>query len=495
MAALSLPKAPRLTLRSLQIGLNRIIQYHEGGFDGLISKRNLASLIGPLIFLLLAIMPPLPLVDEAAALSKASDPRAPQIALGALLWIASWWVLEVVPLGLTGLLAAVLFSLLGYISWGDALRSFAEPIIWIFMGGFVIAKAFQVWGLDRRVALRLALIYKGSNPMLAAFFISCLPAFLLTATGSITASTSVVYPIALSYITLFSLSPRFSEAMMLSLGEAATAGAMLFLISTPPNLVAKQVLEQQIPNFKLTFFDWFILGTPQAVAGLLITWLIVFKVLNVEERIVLAKEIVERELNSIGRMSPGEKLVILIFLLTLSLWLVPGILVVVSSLNPSLVSVAELISRFLPEAAPAALAILLLGLLKVRGRPLLTFEEIASGIDWNVIFLFGGGIAMGKGLDWSGFSRWLALIITNAGFELNEFTLSAIGALMGFAITFPASNTASAMISIPVITSIARGAGLNPLAPVISTALACSISSALPSTTPPMAIVYGSGKV
>ncbi|MEM3692224.1 MAG: DASS family sodium-coupled anion symporter [Candidatus Korarchaeum sp.] len=495
MVILSPPEVPRLALGRLQAQLNRLIQNHKGRFEWLTYRRVLSSLIGPSIFLLLAIMPSLPLVSEAAALSKAVDPKAPQIALGALLWVASWWVLEVVPLGLTGLLAAILFSLLGYVSWGEALRSFTDPIVWVFMGGFVLAKAFQVWGLDRRVALRVAHIYKGDNPMLAAFFVACLPAFLLTATGSITASASVVYPIALSYVTLLALSPRFSEAVMLSLGEAATAGAMLFLISTPPNLVAKQVLEQQLPDLKLTFFDWFIVGTPQAIAGLLITWLVVFKVLKVRERVSSAREVVEREISSLERIDSGEKLVLLVFLMTLILWLTPGILVVASSVNPGLVPLAEIISRLLPEAAPAALAILLLGLLRAKGRPLLTFDEIANGIDWNVVFLFGGGIAMGKGLDGSGFSRWLALMITNAGFELNVLTISAIGALMGFAITFPASNTASAMISVPVIASIAKSAGLNPMAPVISTALACSISSALPSTTPPMAIVYGSGRV
>lgn len=494
MAAPIPPRAPLPLPRVLRLQLSDLVRY-RGGLKGLVIRRGLASLIGPLILLFLVFAPPLPLVSEAAALSKAVDPKAPQIALGALLWIASWWVLEVIPLGLTGLLAAVLFSLLGYVSWGEALRSFTDPVAWVLMGGFALAKAFQVWGLDRRVALRVARIYGGDNPMVAALFVACLPAFLLTATGSITASTSVVYPIALSYVTLLALSPKFSEAMMLSLGEAATAGAMLFLISTPPNLVAKQVLERQIPDFKLTFFDWFIVGTPQAVAGLLITWFITFKVLDVRERFSTVREMVGRELNSLGRMGLGEKLVLLVFLITLTLWVAPGVLVVASSLNPSLASAAELTSRLLPEAAPAVLAILLLGFLKANGRPLLTFDEIASGIDWNVVFLFGGGIAMGKGLDGSGFSRWLALAITSTGLELNTFTLSAIGALMGFAITFPASNTASAMISVPVIASIARGAGLNPIAPVISTALACSISSALPSTTPPMAIVYGSGRV
>lgn len=461
------------------------------------SKRQLVKwFLGPLLFLLLLVIPPLPFIEVAVKEVNAVSLKAPQIALGVLMWIATWWVFEVIPLGLTGLLAAILFSLLGYVSWSEALRSFADPIIWVFMGGFTLAKAFRVWGLDKRVALRVARIYKGENPMLAALFIACLPVFMLTVTGSITASTSVVYPIVLSYLELLKLSPSFAEVTMLSLGEAATAGAMLFLISTPPNLVAKQVLEQYTPNFKLTFFDWLLVGTPQAVIGLIVSWIVVFKVVKVEEkRVSKANEAVEREVSVLDKMGVEEKMVLIVFLVTLFLWLIPGVLSIAASLEPGLSQIAALTSRLLPEAAPAALAIVLLGLLRSRKRPLLTFEEIASGIDWNVIFLFGGGVAMGKALDASGFSKWLTLLITNTGIELNLFTLSAIGAFVGFAITFPASNTASAMVSVPLVASIAKGAGLNPVSPVIATALACSISSAIPSTTPPMAIIYGSRKV
>ncbi|MEM2218210.1 MAG: SLC13 family permease, partial [Thermofilaceae archaeon] len=214
-----------------------------------------------------------------------------------------------------------------------------------------------------------------------------------------------------------------------------------------------------------------------------------------EKRVSKASEVIEREVSVLDKMGIEEKMVLLVFLVTLFLWLIPGILSIAASLEPSLSQMATSASRLLPEAAPAALAIVLLGLLRSRKRPLLTFEEIASGIDWNVIFLFGGGIAMGKALDTSGFSKWLALIVINTGIELNPFSLSVIGALVGFAVTFPASNTASAMVSVPLVASIAKGAGLNPTSPIIVTALACSISSAIPSTTPPMAIIYGSKKV
>ena len=175
------------------------------------------------------------------------------------------------------------------------------------------------------------------------------------------------------------------------------------------------------------------------------------------------------------------------------LWMLPGVLLILASIYPEVTSLASLISQILPEAAPAAIAILMLGLLQVEGRPLLTWKDIEEGIDWNVVFLFGGGIALGQGLKVSGFSQWIAdFIINSLGLKMDFWTLIAVSAIIGFIVTYPASNTASTIISAPLVASLAVGAGFNPIPPVLATALACSISSALPSTTPPMAIVYGS---
>ncbi|AKG38347.1 hypothetical protein MA03_02370 [Infirmifilum uzonense] len=447
----------------------------------------LKILIGPILFLLMVISPPLPLVEQASRVPGA--PKAPQIALGGLLWIAEWWVTEAVPLGLTGILAAALFSLLGYVSWSTSLTSFTNPIIWIFMGGFVLAAAFKKWGVDKRAALAIAKLYSGGDPALVAFFAASLPAFLLTITGSITASASVVFPIALSLLTLMRASDQYVEATMLALGEAATAGAMLFLISTPPNLVAKQVLESSIQGFKLTFLDWIIVGTPQALIGLFVTWLIVFKILKIPEKRVEPPKLLDEK-----PLTLEEKLVLAVFFATLTLWILPGAILLASSLDARYEPLAKTVTTLLPEAAPAVLAIIALGFIKTKKGPLLTMDEISSGIDWNVIFMFGGGIAMGYALDSSGFSNWLALMISKLG-TLDIYSLSAVAALIGFAITFPASNTAAAIITVPLVASIAKGMGVNPAYPVITAALACSISSALPSTTPPMAIIYGSRKV
>ncbi|MCD6563044.1 MAG: DASS family sodium-coupled anion symporter [Thermoproteales archaeon] len=459
-------------------------------------KREIMLLLGPLIFFILFILPPLPGVIEAASEVGSEISKAPQLAFAVLLWTAIWWVSEVVPLGLAGLIPPLIFSFLNIVSWKKSLSSFMDPVIWIFMGGFVLAKAFQIWGLDKRIAIKLSSLYKGNNPLVSAFFIAGLPPFLLTMTGSITASTSIVFPIVMAFIGALNLEKEkeYAEALMLLLGQAATAGAMFLLISTPPNLVAKKVIEEFVPGVTITFFDWLIIGTPHALIGLFIAWFVIFKVIKVEKvDLSRMREKLNDEASKLGVMSKGEKYVFLIFLFVLFLWMLPGMFLILSSSFKTLVSLANIIQKILPTSAPAVLALLLLGLIHAEGRPLLRWKELEEGIDWNVIFLFGGGIVLGTGLQNSGFSKWLInsmMFIT--GSTLDFVTIIFVSALLGFIITYPASNTASSLITAPIAASLALSGGFNPIPAVLASALACSISSALPSTTPPMAIVYGS---
>lgn len=458
--------------------------------------KRVALLAGPLVCALLLVLPPLPGAIEAAEAVGAPSYLYPQLALGVLLWTAIWWVSECVPLGLAALVPPLVFSFAAIVDWKTALRSFMDPIIWVFMGGFALAKAFSVWGLDKRVALKLSLLYKGSDPRVAALFAAGLPVFILTMTGSITASTSIVYPIVLSFLTSmgFERGSRYGEATMLLLGQAATAGAMLLLISTPPNLIAKRIAEEALPGVTITFFDWFIVGTPHALIGLLVVWAVVFAFLKPEIKdLSLARKKLEEEAEKLGPLRPGEAAVLLLFVATLVLWMLPGLLLLMSHAFPHIEGAAAAAKKLLPTAAPAALVILLLGLIRVEGRPLLTWEELEDGIDWNVVFLFGGGIALSVGLERSGFASWLAsTTVALVGGKPDLWTIIAASAILGFLVTYPASNTASTFISAPIAAALARGAGVNPLPAIIAVGLACSISSALPSTTPPMAIVYGS---
>ncbi len=466
-------------------------------------RQTVGLYLGPGAFalLILVFLNPEPIAMVNAARSIGAPDWAPVVALATLAWVLIWWLTECVPLGLAALLVPLIFSSTGIVPWKSALGSFMDPIIWIFVAGFVLAAAFRKWDLDRRISVRLASLYRGKNPSVAAFFVACLPVFILTLTGSITASTSVVLPFLVAYLAMIGAKggSRFSTASTLALAQAATAGAMLLLISTPPNLIAKATLAG-LPNgasYDLTFFSWFLVGTPQAFIGLFISWMVTFAFIRPEMKTLDVDQAkVAKARADLGPMSRGEKTVAALLLLAVALWVLPSAVKIAAESNASLAPVADQLAIVMPEAMPAVLVILAAGMLRIHKEPVLRWREIVDGIDWNVVFLFGGGIALGLGLESSGFARWLASsVAAGLGGSASAWTIFAVSALLGFLLSYVASNTAAALIACPIAASLAIGVGVSPVGPVIAAALACSISSAIPSTTPPMAIIYSSGYV
>ncbi len=468
------------------------------GLLPLTPARRLSLILGPALFAGVVLLPTPPSAALAAA-SVGAAATAPQVALGTLLWMVVWWVGEAVPLGVASLVVPLVFGVSGVIPWKDALASFADPIVWIFMAGFVMAAAFQKWGLNQRVSITMALAYKGNDPRVAALFVAALPAFFLTLTGSITASASIVLPFASAYLLALGLKPgsRYAEGTMLALGQAASAGALLLLISTPVNLVAKATIQTYAPGRTLTFGDWLVVGTPLALLGLLISWLVVFRILRPEmSALKLDRTRLLGSKRALGPVTRGEWAVVGLLVLAITLWTVPSVFRALADADPSLAGFSRELGEHLPEAMPAVLVIVLAALIRIKGEPLLRFPEIARGIDWNIVFLFGGGIALGVGLERSGFAQWLAWsALPLLGPSPSAFALFAICALIGFGLSYAASNTAAALVACPIAATLAIGAGLNPIPAILAAGIAASISSALPSTTPPMAIVQSSGFV
>jgi solute carrier family 13 (sodium-dependent dicarboxylate transporter), member 2/3/5 len=483
-------------------------------------------------------------------LERSISHLSPQIALGAMLWMVVWWVTECVSLGFTSLLAPFIFITSGILPVNEALSKFADPIIWIFISGFILAAAFQKCGLDERIAYRLATFYKGNNPRIATFFVASLPVFILSMTGSITASATIVFPFVVAFMKILNIpigatntddgevlktsnnnigrlentgskdrKSKYAEASFLSLGQAATAGAMLLLISTAPNLIAKSTVEDFVPNETISFTDWFIIGTPHAIVGLLISWSIIFLIIKPEVKSLSSSyEGFRTSLKKLGKITTEEKVVLCILFAALILWIVPSLLRSFSSdsLNGDVNGTAAAtnnVSTFffhnlaqnVPESVPALLIILAIGLTRFRKTkvvnekitiityPLLSWNEMLKAIDWNIVFLFGGGLVLGLGIESSGLALWVGnQISASAGANLTAPSIFAISAILGFILSYAASNTASAVIACPIAASLAIGAGFSPIPPIIAAGLGASISSAIPSTTPPMAIIYSS---
>jgi solute carrier family 13 (sodium-dependent dicarboxylate transporter), member 2/3/5 len=297
---------------------------------------------------------------------------------------------------------------------------------------------------------------------------------------------------------------------------------MLLLISTAPNLIAKSTVEDFVPNETISFTDWFIIGTPHAIIGLLISWSIIFVIIKPEVKSLSASyERFRTNLKRMGKIATEEKVVVLCILFAaLILWIVPSLL---RSFYPDTTvsggdskKTTDIVSALfynltknVPESVPALLIILAIGLIKLRKSkiegekitntttsPLLSWNEMLKAIDWNIVFLFGGGLVLGLGIESSGLALWIGNQISDSvGANFTASSIFAISAILGFILSYAASNTASAVIVCPIAASLAIGGGFNPIPPIIAAGLGASISSAIPSTTPPMAIIYSSRAV
>lgn len=460
-------------------------------------KERAGLVLGPALFAAMMVVPAPPGMAEAAAV-HGMPAYAPAVALGVMLWMVTWWVTECFPLGITGMLAPLVFVVTGILPVREALASFSDPIIWIFIAGFILAASFQRWGLDRRMAFSLAALYRGRDPRVAIMFVACLPVFLLTMTGSITASTTIVFPFVAAFLGILKTADKkYEEASYLALGQAATAGAMLLLISTAPNLVAKATVEEFVPGATVSFVDWFAVGTPHAVIGLVISWVAVFAVLRPGIKSLPAtRDHFVQGLRDLGRVKPEEKLVVAILAAAVFLWVVPSLLRSgdIPAANPLAAGLANV-----TEAVPAIIIIIAVAVARAgrKAPPLLRWDEMAKAVDWNVVLLFGGGLVLGAGMEASGLAGWMGSQISEmiGGSGAGAWAIFAASALMGFAVSYAASNTAAAVITCPIAATLAIGAGVNPIPAIVAAALACSIPSAIPSTTPPMAIVYSSKAV
>jgi len=275
---------------------------------------------------------------------------------------------------------------------------------------------------------------------------------------------------------------------------------MLLLISTAPNLIAKATVEEFVPGKTVSFTNWFIIGTPQAIIGLLVSWAVIFLMMKPEfHSLLVNRDQFRSSLENIGKITREEKIVLSILISALILWIVPSLLKSINS-DSQFGIYSGLVGVFIkniPESVPALLIILSIGLIRPRqNTQLLTWDEMTRAVDWNIVLLFGGGLVLGLGIESSGLSSWIAMELSSSfGSEFTSWSIFGISAILGFIMSYAASNTASAVIVCPLAATLAIGAGLNPIPPILAAALACSISSSIPSTTPPMAIIFSSRKV
>jgi sodium-dependent dicarboxylate transporter 2/3/5 len=407
------------------------------------------------------------------------------------LWMAVWWMSEAAPLAATALLPLLLFPVLGVLPLSDVAAPYADPLIFLFLGGFLLALAIQRWGLDRRIAL-VALGIAGDHPRMVIASVMLATAFLSLWISN-TATAMTMLPIGQSILaTMRRCTPpsaagaldRFAAALMLGIAYAATIGGMGSLIGTPPNALLAGYL-REAHGIEIGFAQWFLIGLPAVAILLPMAWLLLVRIAFPFDAAALCghHDAMAAERAKLRPMTRTEATVAGIFALAALGWITRPLVEALTGLAYS-------------DAAIALAAGLLLFVLPTdirRGRFLLAWRDTAN-LPWGVLILFGGGLALAQGIDNSG----LATAIGSAAGGFAGMPLVLLIPAVGLAIVGLgelASNTAIAAVFLPVAGAVALGMGLEPGQLSVVVALMASLGFMLPVATPPNAIAFGSGAV
>ena len=404
------------------------------------------------------------------------------------LLMASWWITEVIPISATAMIPLVLFPVLGIGEIGETARPYANPMIFLFMGGFIIAIAMQKWELHRRIALNIIQVI-GSRPrnIIAGFMVSVI---FLSMWVSNTAATMMMLPIALSVIQLTQSGENtpadrqqyhnFAVALMLAIAYSASVGGLATVIGTPTNALLIGFMNESY-GIEISFAQWMTVGIPIVIFGFPVIFYTLTSVVYPVRFKTLpgGKEYIEKEVLELGAMSRPEKIVAAVFTLVALLWMT-----------------RPLIEPYIPGISDAGIAIfgaLLLFLIPVdvtRGQFMLTWKA-AEKLPWGVLILFGGGLTLAGAIQRTGLAEWIGGFFgVLAGWPVILIIL--IVAMVIIMFTELASNSATAAAFLPIMGSVAIGIGENPLLLALPVAVVASCAFMLPVATPPNAIVYGS---
>jgi sodium-dependent dicarboxylate transporter 2/3/5 len=417
------------------------------------------------------------------------EPAAWRTAAVGLL-MAVWWMSEAAPIAVTSLLPMVLFPLLGVASMADAAAPYANPLVFLFLGGFLIALGIERWGLHRRIALSI-IARVGTRPtrIVAGFMLA---SAVLSMWISNTATTMMMLPIALSIVELAQpegarrdgpVEGPFPVCLMLGVAYASSIGGMGTLIGSPTNALLAGFLNQTSGQ-PLTFLAWLAVGVPVAAVGLALAYVVLTRwVFPLRlERLPGGAGFVREELARLGPMSRGETTVAVVFAATALLWV--G---------------RPLVARGVPGLTDTGIALagaVLLFVVPVdwrRGQAVLEWTE-ARRLPWGVLLLFGGGLSLADAVSGTGLAAAIGAGLRGAdAWPAWLVTLAVVTVIV--LLTELTSNTATAATFLPVVASIAVALGRPPMLLLVPATLAASCAFMMPVATPPNAIVYGSGHV
>ncbi len=411
------------------------------------------------------------------------------------------WVTEAIPMAMTAFLGVAGAVALGVAPASVAFAPFADPLIFLFVGTFMLAQAIFFHGLDRRFAFAiLSLPGVGDRPgrvLVAYASVACLISMWI----SNTATVAMMFPIGVSLLGALesrrdgaALPAGFGTALLLANAFGASIGGMGTPVGTPPNLIGLGFIRREL-GVDLPFFSWMALGVP--LCALLMGWLL-FDLgrsgAPAGSRLTGVSELLGGERAKLGPWSRGEKNALFAFAATVFFWVLPGVVALVAGQDTPLY---HALSTLLPESVVALFGAGLLFVLPTNLRRhefTLPWNE-AVKIDWWIVFLYGGGIALGTLAFKTGLADALGSALTSLLGVRSELGLIALSTALAAALSETTSNTAAANMVVPVVIAFARSAGIDPVLPALAATMGSSLGFMLPVSTPCNAIVYGSGRI
>ncbi len=441
-------------------------------------------------------------------------------AIGSLM--ATWWVTEAVPLSVTSLLPIALLPLFAGQEVADATAPYASTVVFLFLGGFLIAIAMQKWNLHRRIAL-LTLRRVGTQPRRIILGMMISTGFLSMWVSN-TATTLMMLPIAISVLALVVQNGAgsregasaqdvteqmeagarvtdvvddadikvFGVALVLSIAWSASIGGLGTLLGSPPNAIVAGYLSDQLGK-DVGFVQWMLLGVPIVVVFIAIAWVLITRVLYRFDlpEIPGGKKMIDDEISRLGPVSQGEKTVAFVFAGAAFFWVVPGLLSSIGAIGDAAPWLGSFDDTVIAIAA-GALLFILPG--DRKGSMVLDWDDAEKGLPWGVLLLFGGGLSLAAAVASTGLDKWFGEQVTGLGALPIVLLLAAVVGIV-LLLTELTSNTATAATFIPVLGGVAIGIGVDPTTLLIPAALAATCAFMLPVGTPPNAIVFGSGAV